>query len=193
MTAALDQQTCMDVLGPHLAVLHDRIQSAFEKYLGYPAPLKADHDDRAAASCVHAHIITGVHDAVADIPGLALIDARGLKVLNVRDRIVARFKKVDASGRSRSYPTRQARRFDRQLGLPNLPPAATRLTIGYEPDPAFSAVARVIVSCPLGSTILWCSQIVMETSEATWIDITPRRIEGTEPFRRYDDGDAKPL
>ena len=193
MTATLDQQTCMEVLAPHLSLVHDRIHEGFGKYLGYPAKFKADHDDRAAASCVHAHILTGIDDAIADIPGVALIDARGLKVLNVKDRIVARFKKVDANGRSRSYPTRQARRFDRQLGLPNLPPAATRLTIGYEPDPAFSAVARVIVSCPLGSTILWCSQIVMEATAATWVDITPPRIAGTESYRRYHDDDGQPL
>jgi hypothetical protein len=98
-------------------------------------------------------------------------------------------KKVNEHGASRSnQSTAQARNFDRQLSLPGVPPAATRLTFGYEPDPAFSRIERVIVSCPLGATILWAAQVVvLDSAHANWVDITPRRLEGTERVIRFRD------
>ncbi|MBF0372046.1 MAG: hypothetical protein HQL39_01360 [Alphaproteobacteria bacterium] len=188
MTAVsiLNQEECMRVLGPHLGVLHDIIHEAFAKYQAYSPEALADHDERAAAACVHSHIITAAGATFGESSGAILLDARGLKVLNVGDRVVARFKKVDEDGRSRSYPTRQAKNFDKQLPLPNLPNPAARLTIGYEPDIAFTAIQRVVVSCPLGPSILWCSQVLRDGEESRWIDITPQRFTGTEGYRRYE-------
>lgn len=184
-----DQEECMRVLNPHLGIVHDILHEAFGKYQAYPPEALAEHDERAAAACVHSHIITAVTAAFTDVSGATLLNVRGLKVLNVGDRVVARFKKVDEDGRSRSYPTAQAKSFDRQLPLPNVPAAAARLTIGYEPDLAFSTIQRVVVSCPMGPSILWCSQVVMDGGEVQWTDITPQRLAGTEGYRRYDGRD----
>lgn len=186
MKSDLNVGRCMTALEPFLARIAGCIRRGFGKYRGYPVALRADHDNRAAASCVHAHILTEVAGDFIDVPGAVVLNARGLRVLNIRDRIVGRFKRVNEEGRSRSYPTDQLRKFDRQVPLPLIPTAAARVTFGYEPDLAFSEIIRVLVSCPLGPTILWCVQVEMDTSgAATWRDITPRRLPGTERFRRY--------
>ena len=116
------------------------------------------------------------------------IDVRGLRVLNFQDRFVLRVgKKLDAEGRHRNYPTQQQRDFDDQLPLPELPEAAIRLTCGYEPDPSFTSLNRVIVACPMGRGIEWAAAVNMEDDVVVWEDITPiRRFEGMEPAREDD-------
>ncbi len=76
---------------------------------------------------------------------------RGLALLNYRDVIVWRFKKVDGSGRHQNYQTKQQRDFDDQLILPGIPEAATRLTSGYQPDAAAEGIERVLFRDPSGA------------------------------------------
>ena len=64
--------------------------------------------------------------------GVRPLDISGLKLwLFEHANIVVRFKKMDEDGRSRNYPTKQAKAFDAQLELPGLPPKPLRLTVGY--------------------------------------------------------------
>lgn len=188
----LDLSANMAVLEPYLAALAGAVRRGFSTYQEhYPDVVKAAHDNAAAAKNVHRHILEEITIAIADLGGLALVDARGLMVLNIHDRALLRFKKMDEEGNSASYPTKQAQAFDRQLPLPNLPPAATRLTFGYEPDLAYSAIVRILTACPLGRRTHWCVQVNEEDAGvASWVDITPQRFLGTERFRHYGTGDV---
>jgi|SRR5882724_3090094 len=180
----LDQEKCMSALSPHLAPVHGAMHRGFDRYLkDYLSEIKAEHSDRAVTSNVHSHMLAEMAQAFEGVSGAALLDVRGLKVLNLDDRIVGRFKKVDDQGRSRSYPTKQAKAFDLQLPLPGVPAAATRVTFGYEPDAAFSAIERIVVACPYGDGIPWCAQVNVVDSVASWIDITPQRLTGTTRFQ----------
>jgi hypothetical protein len=188
----LDQARCMAILDPHLAMLHACVLDGFNTYHRTPPDLKAQHDERAATTTVYAHIMHAINREFAAVDGVSLIDSKGLKVLNFGDRLVARFKKVNESGRHRNHISKQQVRFDKQLSLPHLPPAATRVTIGYEPDPAFYEIVRVTVGCPHGhnTTPLWLAQINVVADAAEWVDVTPARIPATEPFERYEDDDT---
>lgn len=183
----LEQDYCMSILEPHFFRLHESWHNAFDRYQSYPAEIKAQHDDRAVTSCIHAHVIHEIRGQFAEVRGVKLLNIRRLNVLNIQNKLVLRFKKVDEAGRSSSFRTHQQENFDKQLPLPGLPQAATRLTIGYEPDVAFSEIVRVLVSCPHGESILWASQINQVDGEHRWADITPRRLAGTEAYRRYDE------
>ena len=190
----LEMSANMAVLDPYLPMLASSVRRGFAVYQDpshYSDLAKAAHDNSAAAKNVHRHILNDIEIEIAEIRGLALINVRGLMVLNVHDRALLRFKKMDEEGHSSSYPTDQARNFDRQLPLPGLPQAATRLTFGYEPDLAFSTIVRILVACPLGARTHWCAQVSEELGgAASWTDITPRRIDGTETFRHYGSGDV---
>ena len=119
----------------------------------------------------------GFQQEFIDEDGFNFLDIRGLSVLNIRDELVIRVKKVDQNGRHRNYQTQQQIDFDAQQELPGLPPAATRIIIGYQPDIAFSEVERVIVRRPKGR---WVSQIIDSGESAEWTDITPVEL----PLRR---------
>lgn len=188
----LDQNHCMGVLEPHLTLLHACVLNGFNTYQRMPPDIKAQYDERATTAAVYAHIMHAVVADFVSVSGVSVIDSKGLKVLNFSDKLVARFKKVNEAGRHRNALTKQQERFDKQLRLPNLPPEATRVTIGYEPDPAFYEIVRITVGCPLGRDIdpLWLTQINAVGDKVEWVDITPTRIPGTEPFERYEDDDA---
>lgn len=165
-----DQFAIMTVLEPYLARMYPCFPAALTVYNDVPAHIRAEHDDRAAASAVWCHIWSGLQREFAEESGFHFLETRNLHVLNIRDEVVIRAKKVDANGRHRNADTEQQRAFDAQEELPGLPAAAARLVVGYQPDAAFSEVERVTVRRPLGS---WVSQIIETEAECSWVDITP--------------------
>lgn len=188
-----NQTRCMEALSPVLVEGYHCWHRAMETYQSYPALALAQHDDRTAASSLHAHMWMEMQAAFAETSGVALLEVRGLQLMNVSDRVVCRFKKVDERGHSVTHPSQQQEDFDRQLSIPGFPPAATRLTFGYKPDAAFSAVERVLVVCQMGKSILWCAQVNVIDAAAVWEDITPRRLDGTErviPFKDRRSGSS---
>jgi hypothetical protein len=178
-----DLSRCMELASPLLAGLHDEWRNAHQLYQErYPAEILAEHDESTAASCVRAHMLMAIKRRFDGVDGCHVLDINGLKVLNYRDLAVFRFKKVDAAGRHHNYQTEQQKDFNDQLPLPNLPPEAVRLTSGYQLDVSGQAIERIIIARPLGSSIMWTAQVNVIEDEAAWIDITPRRLAGTERF-----------
>jgi hypothetical protein len=114
-------------------------------------------------------------DGRADI---RMIPIRGLKLwlLGNDEHTVIRLKKMDEDGRSRSYPTKQAKAFDHNDQLPGLPPSPTRITVGYLLDATGTAIRRVQVAKPNGKYMEWCAAIVPAESRVAggsiWEDVT---------------------
>jgi hypothetical protein len=185
----------MAVLEPHLEDIDACIRRGFDRYGEYAPEHVADHGYRATTSCIDDHQIMLARKILDPKPGVRVIHARGLEVVNFHDRVCLRFKKVNGAGRGRNLQTDQQKRFDRQWSLPGLPPSATRVVAGYNPTVAGTEIRKVLISCPLGRTNLWCVQLVL-TDEAKWVDITPSRLDGTEPFIRPEEktgrSDARP-
>jgi hypothetical protein len=173
-----DQLKIMEVLEPYLGRMFPIFGEAVALYNDeVSAAARAEHDDRATASAVWCHVWHGFQREFAGEAGFHFMEVRGLHILNLQDKIVLRAKKVDANGRHRNNDTEQQRAFDAQEPLPGLPPAADRIIMGYQPDPVFSRVERVLVRRPLGA---WVSQIAEPGGDRAWIDITPVEL----PFGR---------
>lgn len=176
-----DQDDCMSRIEPLFGVLHDSLHHGMSFYLGkYMKKVLAQHRDRTAANCVYDHAFHNLREQLDGQKGCHFLNSRGLEVLNYFDRALIRLKKVDGAGRGSNVLTKQQRDYDDQKSIPGLPDAAKRLIVGYQPDIAFSAIERVIVSRPLGKTILWSAQIVVADAAAKWFDITPVRFDVTE-------------
>jgi len=179
----LEQQDVMEFLHPWLDRIYTPFHVAMSRYNDeYPDSVRAEHTDSVAAHNIHCHLMHEFEREFSETPGFNFLESRGLKVLNIQDVLVARFKKVNEEGRHRNHPSKQQENFDRQLPLSGLPPAALRVTFGYEPDPAFSQCDRVMVARPQGKSIIWASQIIEEGDAIDWVDITPKRFAGTEPI-----------
>jgi hypothetical protein len=176
-----DQEDCMGRVEPLFRPLHEALHHGMGFYQeNYSAEVIAQQRDRTAANCVYDHGFHRLKELLDQEPGCHFLSIRGLEVLNYYDLAVLRLKKVNGAGRWKNYQTPQQHDFDYQLPLPGLPAEAVRLVIGYAPDEAFTTVERIIVSRPLGKTIRWTAQIVVIDDVASWADITPARIPGTE-------------
>jgi hypothetical protein len=178
-----DLDHCMGIIAPLMVGLHDEWMAAHSLYHEkYPPEVLAEHDDSTAASCVRAHMLMNIMRRYDGAAGCNILNVEGLKAFNYWDQAVLRFKKVDSAGRHQNYQTDHQRDFDNQEPLPGLPPEAVRLTSGYQLDASGQLIERIIVARPLGRSIMWTAQINVLEDRASWIDITPRRLTGTERF-----------
>jgi hypothetical protein len=178
----VEQDDVMAFLKPWLARIYAPFTRSMALYNGeYPSKVRAEHTDSAAAHNVHCHIVPEFEREFDSEPGFHFLKIRGFRVLNIKDRIVARWKKVNEEGLHRNHDSEQQRIFDAQEQLPELPAAALRVTFGYEPDPAFSQCQRVMVARPQGKEIVWAAQIIEDGGACSWQDITPARLPGMKP------------
>jgi len=166
----------MSSLDPHFDDIDAICRNSLATYRQYPPEFLLDHDPRAAANCVYAHMVARADERLTGRPGVRFVNIRGLKVWVIGEVATIRFKKMDEDGRSRNYPTKQTRDYDRQLQLPGLPHPPLNLVVGYLPDPTGTEVQRVQVARPSGRQIDWCAAIVPFEERvhggARWIDVT---------------------
>jgi hypothetical protein len=141
-------------------------------YRQYPAAVLVEHDPRAAAACTYSHMYEEAMRRWGDRSGIKAVDIRNRKVWVVGDHVVVRLKRTDEDGKSRNYPTKQDKDYDRGLPLPGLPEPAVRVTVGYLLDPTQTQIVRVQVARPMGKGILWCAAIVPAGGGKRWRDVT---------------------
>lgn len=167
-----------EAIGDDLLSEYDAItREAHATYRAYDPAVLIEHDVRAQATCTYSHMVASADKRFISREGVRPIEVRGLKLwLFEHASIVVRFKKMDEDGRSRNYPTKQAKAFDAQLELPGLPPKPLRLTVGYWLDKTGTQFIRTQVARPDGRDVLWCGAIVPEESrrlgDPIWVDVT---------------------
>jgi hypothetical protein len=174
-----DDRTMPDLMGALDELLDELDQicrSAFARYRRYDADVLIEHDQRAAAACIYSHMVAEAERRLFDVPFVRPHDVRGLKVWLIADHSVIRFKKHDEDGRSRNYPTKQAKDYDRGNLLPDLPPPAARLSIGYLLDRTGTSYLRTQIARPRERMIEWCAAVVPREEhregQARWVNVT---------------------
>ena len=178
-----DQAAIMALLEPYLARMQPLPHEALKLYLNeYTPGARAELSDSAVANDLRCHTWHGLVRTFGAEPGFNVVKTRGLEVLNINDQLILRPKKVDRYGRHRNHTSGQQSAYDNQHDIPGLPASAQRLILGYEIDPAYSSIVRVIVRRPKGR---WIAQINEPAAEARWTDITPVEL----PL--YGEGRAK--
>lgn len=158
--------------------LAEIIRAGHDRYMAYnPADL-VELDVRAQASCTFCHMHAEADRRLIGQADIRPVDYRGLKLwLYENANIVIRLKKMDEDGRSRNYPTKQAKAYDAQLELPGLPLPPVRLTAGYWLDAIGQIINRVQIARPDGRRVpTWCAAIIPQeqrkAGERIWIDVT---------------------
>jgi hypothetical protein len=158
--------------------LAEIIRAGHDRYMAYDPADLVELDVRAQASCTFCHMHAEADRRLIGQPGIRPIDYRGLKLwLYENTNVVIRLKKMDEDGRSRNYPTKQAKAYDAQLELPGLPLPSVRLTAGYWLDATGQIINRVQIARPDGRRApTWCAAIIPQeqrkAGERIWIDVT---------------------
>lgn len=170
------QHDAMAQLDPYFDELDTICRGGLARYQEYPADIRIEHDTRAAAANIYTHMVALAENLLTDKPGVVFKTIRNLKVWIIGEKATIRFKKMDEDGRTRNYPTKQARDFDRQLPLPGIPFPPLNLVVGYLPNALGTDVERVQVARPAGKAVDWCAAIVPTderiVGQARWVDVT---------------------
>lgn len=149
---------------------------AHSAYRSYNPKHLIEHSARSQASCIYDHMAADADRRFGQRKGIRSIEIRGLRLWVFDDHTVARLKKMDEDGRSRNYPTQQARAFDLNQELDGVPPKPTRVTVGYLLDPTGTMIQRVQVARPNGRYVDWCAAIVPTEARTLgskiWEDVT---------------------
>lgn len=178
MTAPLTQAEAMAVLDPLFDDLDAICRGSHAEYRAYPPEVLIKHDRRAEANCIYSHMR---YEAEQRLGGgradVVQINIRGLFLWVVDQKVTIRFKKMDEDGRARSYPTEQAKDYDRQRELPGLPAPPVNLVVGYLLDQTETQIERIQVARPLGRQMMdWCAALVPTSDrvagQARWVDVT---------------------
>ena len=176
---AEDQQRAMAVATPMLRVVHDILRASFERYWGadYSEGARAEHRARTTANIIYDHAENLLRQREDEIPGLKLLNVRGLTLANYRDQVVFRLKKVDADGHHANVATNQQLDYEEQLSFAEFPDEAFRLVAGYEPDPTGTFIERVMIVRQIGQVIYWTAQVNVLEEVAMWQDTTRRLFD----------------
>lgn len=168
----------LDALGNDLLDEFDAIaRAAHARYRAYnPADL-AELDARAQANCTYCHMVAGADRSFLGQPGVRQHDIKGLKLWQFETPdVVVRFKKMDEDGRSKNYPTKQARNFDKGEELPGLPMPPVRLRVGYLLDKTGIEFIRTQIARPENRESLWNGAIIPREDRApgdrAWTNVT---------------------
>jgi hypothetical protein len=167
----------MDDLGPLLDEFDQIARASHTRYRSYKSEDLIELDSRAQAACTYSHMASAADRAFLGKDGVRPIELRGLKLwLFEKPNVVIRLKKMDEDGRTRNYPTKQAKHFDAGFDLPNLPMPPVRLTAGYWLDETGTVFERTQVARPMGRRTMWCGAIVpaeeRKPGDRSWVDVT---------------------
>jgi hypothetical protein len=168
----------LDALGETVDHFDQISRVAHTKYRSYAVgDIAIEHDVRAQAACTYAHMLAEADRRFMNLPRVVPLDIRGLKLWLFKDfDVVFRLKKMDEDGRSRNYPTKQAKGFDAGKELPELPMPPIRLTAGYLLDKTGSEIIRTQIARPERKGVAWCAAIIPEEdrkdSQRRWADVT---------------------
>lgn len=117
--------------------------------------IRYDLGNRSRATVVNDFICKEIQRRFADVPGANVLRIHGIHALDLGVGIVTRVKKLDEQYRSSNIHTRHHERYMLQLSLPDLPPEATRLIVGYQLNVLETEIKDIVVTCPDGRRVLW--------------------------------------
>lgn len=176
----------LDAIGmAFLEEIDEIVRAGHTRYMKYSPEDLVELDVRAQSACTYCHMLSEADRRFLDRDGIRPLEIRGaLKVWLVEHaNVVIRLKKMDEDGKTRNYPTKQARDYDAQRQLPDLPLPPVRLTAGYWLDATGQIINRVQIARPNGRRVpTWCAAITpkeeRKAGERIWIDVTRQRHLG---------------
>jgi hypothetical protein len=158
------------------------VSAGHARYLKYAPADIVELDVRAQAACTYCHMHGEADRRLMGRGDIRHIDYQGgLKLwLYEAANVVFRLKKMDEDGKSRNYPTKQAKDYDAQRELPGLPLPPVRLTAGYWLDATGQIINRVQIARPDGRRLpMWCAAVIPQeqrkAGERIWIDVTRQK------------------
>lgn len=127
---------------------------------------------RTEASYANDKIIGRVREVFEGDFTVSVGKLYGLPMLNIRGKVVIRFKKLDRNCRSSNFDTTQQRLIRNGQPLPGLEDES-RLIVGYRLDSLGIALSDVLVTCPKGRDVAWYYTLGSEAAPTLFTNANP--------------------
>jgi len=146
-------------------------------------PDQAAHLPRTRACIIHDLTIVHARKEFAGVAGTRFIElSHPHTFLEIRERVLLRFKLLDESKDTSNQPTKFIQSFEQDAELPGIPPRAHRLTLGYRLNLLQTDVLDVWVTSRIGDRqfdielyIPESKVVPIEEYEASFRQEKPRR------------------
>ncbi len=159
----ISEEAARAILKPYENDLQDCIISAWNTYSQYA--FRHIHTARTRACIVHDHMVDNARQRFENRPNTRTYEIGGVFFVEIEEKVLIRFKKLDEDKLSCNIPTQQSLEFLGQMELPHMPPKVTRLIAGYELNGLQTAIRAVSITCPNGSHNAWYYDLETEMAE----------------------------
>jgi hypothetical protein len=182
----LHQEEVIEILRPHYDRLWRIAAFPFYDYQN-TYPNTTVHSLRTRANIIHDLMVHRARREFDGVDGTRIIDLtypNSRTLLEIDQRILLRFKKLDELKQSRNYPTRFLRDYELDRDLPGIPPRAHRLTLGYILNSFQTEVQYVLVTSVIGKRIEYDVELYIPNDKLISIaDAATTYSEGKRPRR----------
>jgi hypothetical protein len=156
----LSRSQVIDVIDPHKERLFKIGAIPFERWQT-EYPNFAVHTARTRANALYDLMVQQARIEFRGIRGSVIIDTRdGVTLLEIDEKVLIRFKKLDDDSLPRNFPTERAKDYDMGEELPGIPSSPQRLSLGYRLNRLQTEVKDVLISNSLGGRLLY--DIILE-------------------------------
>ena len=165
MRKILDYDEAKLIYGPHAERIAEAIALAFSNFLriinistetnGY-----IEYTRTAKATLLHDLIKNSITDAFRGVEGVRTGTWNRIFGLKIGEDLFIRFKKFNADYSVAGIPTKQFKKYERQLLIKGLPEEPTFLIAGYIPSRTWTHIEGIFIACRLGNNIQWVEELM---------------------------------
>jgi hypothetical protein len=169
----LSKEEAQKLLQPYMATFWNIMLAVWKAWEDIPADKRMMMTPTARANCLYSFTIHHARSHFSNDPNVKIIEKR-LFLVGVKGLVLLRFKKLKGidDKRSSNYPTLFQMHYSAQQVLPDMPPEAARLTVGYVLDVTATAIQGLFVTYPCGKMLHWDFEVERSASKVVPLPTT---------------------
>lgn len=183
----ISQSEAQEVLAKYERRIIECARGAIEKWTKLPGEHRAAMSpNRTFANVMWAFFREQAYLEFSADPDVSLSERHGTLSLIFADRLLIRFKHLDARGRTSNFPTKTSLAFWAQQSLPGIAATLPRIQLCWREDVLRVGLSRLEIVMKEGSSISWSYPLLVEVgNEATPLrDSKKPGVRGTFEIRR---------
>jgi hypothetical protein len=172
MSFLMTQQETANLAGPYFTKISTVIQRGFQDYLEMldsqtAKGIRTSFHARTMASFIHDQIQVRARNEFSSEPSVKVDEFNGMFGLLISGKVFIRFKKLNAEMKASNVKTEQVDLFRKQqLEIPGFG-RLMLLTAGYVPDPTWTIIQSIFLTCQQEDEVIWYKDLHGETTQVS--------------------------
>ena len=169
----ISKEEAQSLLQPYMPTFWKIMQAVWKAWEVIPEEQRMMMTPTARANCLYSFIIHHARTHFSTDSNVKIMDKR-LFLVGIKGLVLLRFKKLKSidDKRSSNYPTLFQVNYTAQQMLPDMPPEAARLTVGYVLDVTATSIQGLFVTYPCGRMLHWDFEVERRASKIVQLPTT---------------------